>query len=174
MTDATDAEVADQAVSLFVIYRAAIDYDRARAAFADLEWLGRPVDPAPAAGWRRIATDLELPIRDGSRPAVRKAAFVDIGPARWWDEPMRIPIAWRSASLSPLFPVFAGHVEIGRRGLTLVGRYAPPFGRFGLLIDQGLLHFVARRTARALLTRVAAVSSQESGTEDLGAIVSEP
>jgi len=45
--------------------------------------------------------------------------------------------------------------------------------KVGLLIDQGLLHFVARRTARALLMRVAAVSSQESGTEDLGAIVSE-
>ena len=131
-----------------------IDPDRVRAAFAELGWLGRPVDAAPGAGWRRIATDLELPVRDGSGPAVRKAALIDVGAVRETDEGQRVPIAWCSASLTPLFPVFAGHLEITRSGLALAGRYAPPFGRVGLLIDQGLLNFVATRTAQALLAKV--------------------
>jgi len=44
------------------------------------------------------------------------------------------------------------------------GRYAPPFGRFGLLIDQALLHLVATRTAHAFLGRVA----REAGPPSTG------
>lgn len=157
--DVLDGAMATETVSLYVTQRAHIDPDRAQAAFADLSWLGRPVDAAadaaPGAGWRRVATDLELPVRDGSGPAVRKAALIDVGAIRETDGGLHVPIAWRSASFTPLFPVFAGQLEITRSGLALAGRYAPPFGRVGLLIDQGLLNFVATRTAQAFLTRVA-------------------
>jgi hypothetical protein len=58
--------------------------------------------------------------------------------------------------MAPLFPVFAGHLRLTESSLVLEGRYAPPFGRLGLLIDERILHFVARRTAQAFLARLAA------------------
>jgi hypothetical protein len=39
--------------------------------------------------------------------------------------------------------------------MVLEGRYAPPVGKLGLLLDQALLHLVARRTAGALVARLA-------------------
>ena len=150
-----DRVIATETVSLYVTHRAHIDADRARAAFAELSWLGRPVHGAPDAEWRRIATDLELPVRDGSGPAVRKSALIDVGAVQEAANGLHVPVAWRSASLTPLFPVFDGHLEITRSGLALAGRYAPPLGRVGQLIDQSLLNFVATRTAQAFLARVA-------------------
>ncbi len=167
MAAAMDRAMAGETIALHVTHRAHIDPDRARAAFAELDWLGRPVDDAPGVGWRRIATDLDLPVRDGSGPAVRKAALIDVGTVRETDDGLRVPIAWRSASLTPLFPVFAGHLKITGSGLALAGRYAPPFGRVGLLVDRGLLHFIATRTAQAFLTRVARQGREPSvGAED--------
>lgn len=162
MTDPIDGTIADETVALYVVHRADIDRDRVRAAFADLGWLGRPVDAPLGGGWRRIATDLELPVRDGSGPAVRKAALIDIGVVHEMDDAIGVAIAWRSASLAPLFPVFAGHLVIKRSGLILEGRYAPPFGKFGLLIDRGLLYFIANRTAEAFLETVAQESRKPS------------
>lgn len=153
--DATDMAAATETIALRVTLQADIDLDRARATFAELGWLGRSVQGAPGPEWQRIATDLALPVRDGSGPAVRKAALIDIGPVQEADDGLRVPIAWSSASLTPLFPVFAGHLAITRAGLALRGRYAPPLGRLGLLIDQSLLNFVATRTAQAFLARVA-------------------
>ncbi|MEX2183493.1 MAG: hypothetical protein WEC14_03550 [Chloroflexota bacterium] len=154
-TDATESADATDTVALRVTRRAHLVPEVARQAFADLGWLGRPVDAELAEGWRQIAADLELPVRDGSGPAVRKAALIDIGPVREMGDGLDIPIAWRSASLTPLFPVFAGQLEITRSGLVLAGRYAPPLGRVGLLIDQSLMHFVATRTGQAFLASVA-------------------
>jgi hypothetical protein len=145
----------DEAVTLHVVHKAEIDRDCARAALVDLSWLGQPVDEGPGDGWHRIATDLELPVQDGSGPAVRKAAVVDLGEVHETRNGLSLPIAWRSASFTPLFPVFAGQLEITKSSLVLTGRYAPPFGQIGLLMDQALLHFVATRTAKALLATLA-------------------
>lgn len=143
-------------VRLRVSRAAAVDLERALQALDDISWLGPMSEITDRAGFRRVATDLDFPILDGSgRGPVRKAAFVDLGPARRVGDIVRLEIAWRSSSFAPLFPVFAGRLEIGSRELVLHGRYAPPFGRVGLLIDQALLQLVARRTAQALLARMA-------------------
>jgi len=155
LAEATDVTTSDEDVALSVVHTADIDRDRARAAFADLTWLGGPAGEAPGDGWRRVATDLELPVLDGSGPAVRKAALVDVGNVRETRGGLSVPITWSSASLTPLFPVFAGDLEIRKSSLVLTGRYAPPFGRMGVLIDRALLHFVATRSANALLATVA-------------------
>jgi hypothetical protein len=127
------------------------------AAFADLEWLGEPVAAASTeAGWRRIRSVLALPITDGSSPSpLRKGALLDIGPVERSDDSIRLDLAWQSDSIAPLFPIFAGHLTVSSSGLLLDGEYDPPFGRLGLLIDARLLHFVAHRTAQALLARIA-------------------
>jgi hypothetical protein len=134
-----------------------ISLDRAILALSDLSWLGRARDgPPDHPQLRHVATDLDLPILDGSSTGpVRKAAFIDLGPARQVGDRVLVEIAWRSASLAPLFPVFAGQLSISANDIVLAGRYAPPFGTLGLLVDQALLHLVARRTAGALVARLA-------------------
>jgi hypothetical protein len=134
-----------------------IDLNRAIRAVGDLSWLGRPTDgPPDRPQLRRVAADLELPILDGSSTGpVRKAAFIDLGPARRVGGLVLVEIAWRSASVAPLFPVFAGQLSISANDIVLDGRYAPPVGKLGLLLDQALLHLVARRTAGALVARLA-------------------
>lgn len=131
--------------------------DRVIAALTDLTWLGlRVVAPTDRPDLRRIATDLELPIRDGSATGpVRQATHIDIGRAQLVGDHVFVEIAWQSATFAPLFPVFAGELRISTGDVVLDGRYAPPLGALGLLLDKALLHFVARRTAGALLERLA-------------------
>lgn len=153
----SEAEYPDL-VPLQVTLAIDVNVDAALAALADLSWLGRVTEgPADQPDVRRIAADLELAIRDGSAPGpVRKAALIDVGPARMTDGLIIASTVWQSATLAPLFPVFAGELRISASRLALFGQYAPPFGRLGLVIDAALLHFVARRTAQAFLVRVAA------------------
>jgi hypothetical protein len=155
MADVTARTTSDDDVSLNVVHNASIDLARARAAFGDPTWLGRISGDQPTDGWRRIEADLELPVLDGSGPSVRKAAIVDVGEIEEAGGGLTVPIAWSSASFAPLFPVFAGQLEIRKSSLVLTGRYAPPFGRMGVLIDRTLLHFIATRSASALLATVA-------------------
>lgn len=144
-------------VPLRVRQPGSIDLARTILALADLAWLGRATDgPLHHPRLRRVMTDLDLPILDGSSTGpVRKAAFIDVGPARQVDDRVLVEIAWRSASYAPLFPVFGGECSITADDIVLDGRYTPPLGTLGLLLDQGLLHFVARRTAGALVARLA-------------------
>lgn len=154
---ATAAEYPDT-VPLRVDVAAKINVSAALDALADLSWFGRVTEgPVDHPEVRRVAADLELPIRDGSAPGpVRKSALIDVGPTRMTNGMVVTGMAWRSATVAPLFPVFAGELIVSASGLSLDGRYTPPFGRLGLLIDAALLRLVARRTAQAFLTRVAA------------------
>lgn len=145
-------------IPLDVTHNCRIDLGLARRAFLDPSWLGPssddPDDPDVA---RRFATDLEMPVQDGrDRGVVRKAALIDLGLPEDTEDALVVPVSWRSATIAPLFPVFTGRLQVTARGLALHGRYAPPFGRLGLVIDAALLHFVARRTGQAFLARVAA------------------
>lgn len=144
-------------VPLRVVHAASIDVVRAIAVLDDLSWFG-PLTEGSREGlaYRRVVVDLALPIFDGSAPGpVYKAAFIDLGPTEPVDDGLGLDIEWRSASLAPLFPVFVGRLQVRTIGLILDGRYAPPFGKLGLVIDRSLLHFVAQRTAVALLARLA-------------------
>lgn len=120
-------------------------------------WLGPVADaPADVDGRRRIRAVLALPITDGSGShPIHKSALIDVGPATIEGDVVIQEIGWQSDSMAPLFPVFAGQLRVTTTGLALNGRYAPPFGRIGLLVDEHVLHFVARRTAQALLDRLA-------------------
>ena len=145
----------DQTVPLHVRQTATIDMERTADALRDIHWLGKPGDRSTAGPMRVVAIDLELPILDGSSPRpIRKSAFLELGTPRVAAGAIAVDIAWRSASFAPLFPVFAGTLLIDRDAVVLDGRYAPPFGQLGLLIDRGLLHLVARRTAAALVARL--------------------
>ena len=144
-------------VPLLAAHRVELDLSRALDALTNVGWLGSlEAGPADHPDWRRVGTVLALPVADGSAPGpVRKGALVDIGPPTASTEGLVIDVGWQSDSMAPLFPVFAGRLRITPTGLFLDGRYAPPLGRLGLLIDERLLHFIARRTAQAFLDRLA-------------------
>jgi hypothetical protein len=144
---------------------ASIDLEMAGRRLDAAEWLGFEVAPddepmsGPAgpssSGTRRYETDLGLPLRPGSQRTVfRKAAIVDLGSAEPTKRGLRVPIAWRSATMAPLFPVFAGWLEIVPDALTLDGWYAPPGGSAGLIVDRAFLNLAARGTARWFLDRI--------------------
>jgi hypothetical protein len=144
-------------VSLHASRRATIDLEQAALAMTTLDWLGSEVVGSDDRhDLRRVSTDLELSTRDGSATGpIRKSALIDIGLPTALPDGILVEIGWQSASLAPLFPVFAGQLVIKRGGLVLDGRYAPPLGRLGLLIDAGVLHLAAERTAEAFLAQLA-------------------
>lgn len=129
-------------------------------ALDDLAWLGREVGPTPSvdrrtATGRRVETDLALPLGgDGRIVTFRKAALVDVGPRQVTASGCRFEVAWQAASFAPLFPVFAGQLEVLDRSVRLRGAYAPPGGAIGLVIDRAILHYVAYRTAGWFLDRL--------------------
>ncbi len=94
---------------------------------------------------------------DGSATGpIRKAALIEISSPTAVGDEILAEVSWQSATLAPLFPIFVGQLRVAESGLSLDGRYVPPFGQLGLVIDENLLRFVARRTAYAFLARLAA------------------
>jgi len=163
--DAVGAARAASTTRLAVDLPGRIDLAAARRVLAEPHWLGTSADPpAEAPHLRRYLTDLVLQLSAGGRSLeFRKAALVDLGPVVDHGRSLEVEIGWRSATMAPLFPVFAGLLLVTPAGLVLEGAYAPPLGEAGLLIDKAALHGVARRTAGWFLTRVGA----ELGLEPL-------
>ena len=147
-------------VSLQLRVTGVVDISEATKALTEIFWLGT-IGPAGSGETRSVITELALPVLDGSSgSSIRKSAIMEIGLPASVGDTVAADISWRSASFAPLFPVFAGRLLVTDHDVALVGRYAPPFGQIGLLIDRGLLHVVARRTALALLGRFADRFSQ--------------
>jgi hypothetical protein len=133
------------------------------AALTDPDWMGTEVEPA-RQGTRRFLTDLSLPIHDHSPQVLfKKAAFVDVGMARATPSGCEVEVSWRSASLAPLFPVFAGRLVLAGSEVTLEGLYAPPGGQIGAALDHAFLNIAARGTARWFLEEVQTALLAESG-----------
>jgi hypothetical protein len=129
------------------------------------DWLGTPV-PAPHPGSHRFLTDLNLPIREHAPSLTfKKAAFVDLGEMRRTADGCEVEIGWRSSSLAPLFPVFAGKLILRPNELLLEGYYAPPGGEIGAALDKAFLNIAARGTARWFLGK--AVEALRQGSNGL-------
>jgi len=62
--------------------------------------------------------------------------------------------------MTALFPVFAGQLRIKSDRIELDGRYAPPAGSLGHLLDAALLGAVARQTGRWFLRELTANLAQ--------------
>ncbi len=145
-------------VRLRVRQTARVDLDRVATALgsSDAPWLGeRAPDASP--GVRRFYCDLELQVSPARWVVFRKSAIVGLGQPQPDHEGWVVPIEWRAATMAPLFPVFAGHLRLRADRIELGGRYAPPGGAVGYVLDRTLLGVAARGTGRWLLGRVAAV-----------------
>ena len=134
----------------------AVDPARVPAVLGSSEarWLGEPV-PRADRSVRTFLCDLELHAGGTDRALFRKAAVVSFGQPRQDGAAWVVPIEWRAATLTPLFPVLAGHLRISHDGIQLDGRYAPPGGRLGYVLDLALLGAAARQTGRCFLRRLA-------------------
>jgi hypothetical protein len=122
-------------------------------------WLGETVEAEGIGDRQRHLVDLELHVSEATpRITFRKAAYVDVGPARGRStQPIEVGISWRAAGMAPLFPVFSGTLTWADGELGLDGYYAPPGGEVGIIADRLLLNVAARGTARVLLERIAEV-----------------
>ena len=104
--------------------------------------------------------------------ATRKVR-VTLGPPYNREETLVVPLSWRTTTLSKLFPVLEGDLEIAPLGpercrLTLTASYEPPLGEFGHQLDKTLLHHIANSTVRAFLDRVAdRLCDQDASVWDL-------
>ena len=73
-----------------------------------------------------------------------------------------VPLGWRAAEHSDLFPVFEGRLEISDQGggqtrVTVAGGYLPPAGGLGRAADRLLLGRVAQATVGDLVQRLAGI-----------------
>jgi hypothetical protein len=116
--------------------------------------------PAREAGARSGALLADVGFGPGS--------FLDKRVEIQFDEPVRfpsktvLPMRWRAASLEPLFPVLDADIEVaslgpGRTQLSISGRYTPPLGPVGRVLDRALLHRVAEATVKDFLDRAAEI-----------------
>lgn len=147
---------AELVVHLRLVRPMTIDTVRASAVLwaERMPWLGEQ-DPHAEPGRRSFSCDLELHAGGSGPTLFRKAAVVTFGAPAESDAGWLVPVEWRAATLSPLFPVFVGELLVKPDGLTLDGHYAPPGGRLGYLLDVSLLNMAARQTGEWFLRKVA-------------------
>lgn len=87
-------------------------------------------------------------------------AAVGFGPLVEEDDGARVmPVWWEAAEQPWLFPTFDGGLEVRQVGdeteLRLEGRYRPPLGAAGHLVNRAVLNRAATRSLEALLDRLA-------------------
>lgn len=144
---------------------------------AGASWLAPQESAARADGVTRARVGPGGPAWLGKTVAIR------LGPAGGDDEVLVIPLAWEATGATGLFPRLSGELRLTPLGpdrceLSISGRYRPPFGRAGQVLDEALLTYVARATLRAFLRRAVrsleerprqAVREPVPGTEPAGA-----
>lgn len=86
------------------------------------------------------------------------------------DDDLGIQVSWEATGPSGLFPRFKGELHLSaldssRSELSLSGRYRPPLGRAGHVLDEAVLARVAQATIRSLLRRIAHVLEEELTAE---------
>lgn len=147
---------AERVVSLWLVLETTVDVERVPESLAGqaVPWLGE-LTSEPDSQLRSFLCDLELHAGRSERVLFRKAAIVSFGqPAREGDG-WTMDVEWQAATLTPLFPVFAGQLHIEPTRIVLDGRYAPPGGTLGYLLDTTLLGAAARQTGHWFLRKLA-------------------
>jgi Rrf2 family protein len=131
---------------------------------------GSLLPPHVSASARREAVHLR--VGPGGPAWLGKTVAVRLGQPEHAGDALEVPVTWEATGASGLFPRFEGVLRVadvdgGRCALSLAGRYRPPLGRAGQVLDEALLARVARATVQALLRRAA------RGLEDAEAVTLE-
>ncbi len=120
-------------------------------------WLADDATAAYAEGERLFLTISPA----GGEPAIHKRVQVDLGDPYPRGEGVVVPLTWLAAGAERLFPTLDADLEIMPMGpdqvmLTLMGRYEPPLGVVGRVVNRLVLHRVAEACVRSFLRRTAA------------------
>jgi Rrf2 family protein len=120
-------------------------------------WLVPHLQAASAAG-----DALRVRVGPGGPAWLGKTVAVHLGEPHGFDGGLELSLAWEATGPSALFPRFDGALRLApldedRAELSLLGRYRPPLGVAGQVLDEALLARVARATVRTLLRRVGRV-----------------
>lgn len=91
---------------------------------------------------------------------IRKKVTVSVGEPTKAGSWIEVPITWRATSITRMFPVMTGKVELAPvdaevTRLTVCGMYEPPLGKIGKELDDALMHRVAEATVRELADAIA-------------------
>jgi hypothetical protein len=95
-----------------------------------------------------------------------RTAAVGFGPAIEEDDGSRwLPLWWEAADQPWLFPTFVGGLEVrpsdGEAVLRLEGRYNPPLGAAGGLVNRAVLNRAATASLETLLDRLSIALADE-------------
>jgi hypothetical protein len=76
------------------------------------------------------------------------------------DGVVSLPVRWKATWPSAAYPCFDGELELtrladGSAELWLLGRYRPPLGTIGRLLDRAVLHPLASDSVRQMLGTIA-------------------
>lgn len=140
----------------------------ARRVRADDTWLVPHLQAASAAG-----EAVRVRIGPGGPAWLGKTVAVRLGTTRADGEEVELSLSWQATGPRSLFPRFDGTLALRaldaqHSELLLTGRYRPPLGTAGHVLDEALLAGVARATVRTLLRRVARVLELEEGARAAG------
>lgn len=119
-------------------------------------WLEGAVEAAGRAGRGVDATMRAELGRAVARVEVGAWVHAETGePIRLHDRTI-VPLTWEARGVPGLFPVMDATVELrprgrGRSHVLFWGRYDPPLGRLGSLLDRTLAHHVAEASVEHLL-----------------------
>ena len=118
-------------------------------------WLAPHVEAASAEG-----EAIRVRVGPGGASWLGKIVSVHLGEPEGSDEALVIPFTWQATGPTGLFPHLEGKLRLSaldpeRSELALVGRYRPPLGRAGQVLDETLLSRIAAATVRSFLRRVA-------------------
>ena len=113
-----------------------------------------------------------LRVGPGGPSWLGKTVAVRLGQPEGTDEALVIPVGWAATGPTGLFPRFDGElglraIDAERTELTLSGRYRPPFGRAGQVLDETVLARVASATVRSFLRRVAHTLEEQTSPPDV-------
>ena len=92
--------------------------------------------------------------------ALSKEVLVRLLPPRNVGQTVVVPLRWEATGpTGRMFPAFDADLGLTAAGgasslLSIVGRYEPPFGLFGVQLDHALKTRAAQRTAETLLHEV--------------------
>ncbi|TAN20390.1 MAG: Rrf2 family transcriptional regulator [Actinomycetota bacterium] len=120
-------------------------------------WLAPQVEAASAEG-----EAIRVRVGPSGAAWLGKIVAVHLGEPEGTDEALVIPFAWEATGPTGLFPHLEGKLRLSavdpeRSELALTGRYRPPLGRAGQVLDETLLSRIASATVRSFLRRVARI-----------------
>jgi hypothetical protein len=129
--------------------------------------------PGIAERANRKGDDLLAEVGFGEEVRISRTGAIELAPVQRMPSKTVLPLRWKAAGATGLFPELDADIEIARLGartqLALSARYVPPLGALGRAIDRAVLSRVAEATIKDFLDRVADAIVEIDSREVVGA-----